>query len=247
MNSMEKYGIDSKNINISGNQTIGRIVSRSHDTYKAITETGEINTEISDSFKYEVKTMSDYPVVGDFVIIDIKKGFNYISEIINRKNQLMRKGKWDANSDDLIASNIDTIFVLMSLNNDFHTEKLKAYISISSNINAETIVILNKGDLIPEKTLDEAKDVTKGMKVIISSDISKEKNKIKDFIHEGKTVVFLGTEHDKIKLINKLFDNINLENQLTLLPGGGILINTPEMRELGIEGFHITEKFADIR
>ncbi|WP_313343569.1 GTPase RsgA [Sedimentibacter sp.] len=245
MNGMEKYGLDSKNINISNNQTIGRIISRNHNTYKAITESGEINAEISDSFKYKLGTMSDYPVVGDFVIIETQKGFNYISKIINRKNQLVRKGEWYANSDYLIAANIDTIFILMSL--DSHIEKLKAYISISSNINVEIIVILNKYESIPEKILDEVKDITKGMNVIISSDISKEKAKIKSFMHEGKTTVFLGPEHDKAKMVNKLFDNINLENQLTLLSGGCILINTPEMRELGIESFHITEKFADIR
>lgn len=248
MKDMERFGFDRQNIDVSENESIGRIISRSHDIYKAITNSGEINAEISKSLKFDAKTLADYPVSGDFVKIKTINGFNFITQIINRKNQLMRKGEWDANSDYLIASNIDTIFIMLSLDNDFHTEKLKAYISIASNLNTETIVVLNNNNSdIPDNIIDEINDLTKDMNVITSSDISKEKSKIQSYIKEGQTVIFIGPEHDKAKMVNKLFENINLENQLTLLSGGGILINTPEMRELGIESFHIAEKFADIR
>lgn len=243
MNNIDKYGALSESINISHNQTAGRIISKLHNTYKVIINSGEINAEISDSFKYKTENISDYPVVGDFVIVEEQKGFHYISGIIPRKNQLVKKGAWDANSDYPVAANIDTILILTNL----HTERLKAYINISSNINAETVIILIRDESATQKTPDEIKDITKGMNVIISSDILKDKNNITSFIHKGKTVVFLGPEHYKAKMVNKLFDDIGLENQLTLLPGGAILINTPEMRELGIESFHIEQKFADIR
>ncbi len=240
---MEKYGLDKNKVNVSDNQTTGRIISGNRDNYKAITQSGEITAEISDSFKYKINSMSDYPVVGDFVLIESKKGFYYINEILSRKNQLVKKGAWDANYDCPIAANIDTVFILT----DSDTENLKAYMSISSNINAETIILFNRDNSISEKELDNIMDITKGLKVIISSDISKEKNKILSLIHEGQTVVFLGPEHYKAKIVSEMFDSINLENPLTLLPNEAVLINTPEMRELGIEGFNITKKFADIR
>ena len=239
---MEKYGLDNNKVKVSDNQAIGRIISGNRDNYKAITQSGEITAEISDSFKYKINSMSDYPVVGDFVLIESKNGFYYISDILNRKNQLMKKGAWDANYDCLIAANIDIVFILT----DSDTENLKAYMSISSNINAETIILFNRDNSTSEKKLDNIMDITKGLKVIISSDISKEKNKISDLMHEGETVVFLGPEHYKAKIVSEMFDSINLENPLTLLPNGAVLINTPEMRELGIEGFNITKKFADI-
>ncbi len=240
MCNMKKYGFNSQNIKIINNENVGRVIAKSNNTYIIITNSSEVKAEISNN-------LTEYPVIGDFVNIETKNSINYISKIINRKNKLIRKGEWDANSDYVIAANIDIVFIMISLTNDFHTEKLKAYISIAENLNTETIVVLNKFKSdIPINIINEINDLTKDMKVIKSSDISKEKAKIKGCIHDGQTVIFIGPEHDKIKMINELFENVNLINQLSLLPDGGILIDTPEMRELGIENINILSKFADI-
>ena len=249
---MKKYGFIKKyESNISDNQKVGRIIAGHNENYKVITELGIIEAEVSDNFKYEAKTLNDYPVVGDFVVVEINQPTNN-STILNklkRKNELLRKGEWDVNYDHIVAANIDTIFICLSLNNDYNTEKLKAYISIARNSNLEPIILLTECDSFNniDKILNEVREHTKGLDVIITSGMDSDKFKsVKNYIHEGKTIVFIGPEHDKTKMANKLLGELQFENDLILLPGGGVLINTPEMRELGIESENITKKFADI-
>lgn len=251
---MKKYGLVRKHYNESNlpdKQKIGRIISKEAENYKIITELGVISAEVSDRFKYEARTPSDYPVVGDFVAVEINRHpvNSTIQQILKRKNTLIRKGEWDVNHDHVVAANIDTIFICLKLNNDFNIEKLQAYISIASKINSEQVVVLTECDSFNniDSVLTEVKEHAKGMDVIVTSDMDSDGCKsVKSYIQEGKTIAFIGPEHDKAKMVNKLLGDIHFGNDLVLLPDGGVLINTPEMRELGIESINITKKFADI-
>lgn len=251
---MKKYGLTKRYYNesdVSHNQKVGRIVQKTKDTYKVITNTGTLAAEISDRFEYGAGKLAEYPVVGDFVIVEInQQGFNStVLRILKRKNELMRKGEWEVNYDHIVASNIDTIFICISLDNDFNTEKLKTYISIATKCKAEPVLVLTECDSFNniDSILNNIKEHTQEMDVIVTSRMDKDDCKsVKDYIQDGKTVVFTGPEHDKIRMINKLFRDIHFENDLVLLPEGGVLINTPEMRELGIISSNTTKKFAEL-
>ncbi len=252
---MKKYGLIKKYYNestLSDKQKIGRIISKESENYKVITELGVTAAEVSGKFKYEATTPADYPVVGDFVVVEFNQqtADSTIQQILKRKNALIRKGEWDVNFDHVVAANIDTIFICLKLDIDFNIEKLQAYISIASKINSEQVVVLTECDSFSniDIILNEVKEHTKGMDVIVTSGMDGDGcRSVKSYIHEGKTIAFIGPEHDKIKIIDKLLGDINLKNDLVLLSGGGVLINTPEMRELGIESVNTTKKFADIR
>lgn len=251
---MKRYGLAKKyysEANLSGNQKIGRIILRENENYKVITEIGICWAEISDRFKYEIKSLFDYPVIGDFVTVEINQdGYNsIIHEILQRKNELIRKGEWEVNYDQVVAANIDTIFICLSLNNDFNIKKLKAYISIANKCKAEQILVLTEGDSFNniDNILNDIQEYTKDMDVVVTSGMDSDGCKsVKSYIQEGKTIIFIGPEHDKLRIVNKLLRNICFENDLVLIPGGGVLINTPEMRELGIESEDILKKFVDI-
>lgn len=246
---MKKYGLVKSFISesfLSDNQKIGRIISRDNENYKVVTECGIATAEISDRFKFNANSLLEYPVVGDFVIVEVNQdGFNStIFEILKRKNVLTRKGEWDVNYDHITAANIDTIFICLSLNNDFNIQKLKAYISIALSCNAEPVVILSECDsfLNIDSILSDVRNETKGMEVIVTSAMDRDNCKsVKNYITEGKTAVFIGPEHDKVKIVNKVLGDVCFEHNLLLLKGGGIIINTPEMRELGIESINITK------
>jgi ribosome biogenesis GTPase len=249
---IKKYGLIKKikNEHLTDKQKVGRIISRNNENYRIITECGILAAEVSNKLKYEAKSLSDYPVVGDFVIVEIENNLynSTIIEISERKNSLIRKGEWDVNYDHIVASNIDTVFVCLSLNNDFNIQKLKAYISIALNCNAESVIILSECDSFSniDNLLNEVRKYTSGMEVIITSDMDSDSYKsVKNFIKEGKTAVFIGPEHDKSKIVNKILGEVHFEDELVLIKGGGIIINTPEMRELGIESENITKKFVD--
>lgn len=249
---MKKYGLTKKYKNefLADKQKVGRIISRDNENYKVITEYGILAAEVSNKLKYEAKSLSDYPVVGDFVTVenDNNQLNSTIIEISERKNYLIRKGEWDVNYDHIIAANIDTVFICLSLNNDFNIQKLKAYINIALNCKAETVIVLTECDSFTniDNILKEVQEQTKEMEVIVTSDMDSDNYKsVKNFIKEGKTSVFIGPEHAKSKIVNKILGDIHFENQLVLINGGGIIINTPEMRELGIESENITKKFVD--
>lgn len=249
---IKKYGIIKKYNDkyLTDKQKVGRIISRDNENYKIVTECGILAAEVSNKLKYEAKSLSDYPVVGDFVTVEIDNNqFNStIIEISERRNSLIRKGEWDVNYDHIVASNIDTVFICLSLNNDFNIQKLKAYISIALNCKAESVIILSECDSFSniDNLLNEVSEHTSGMEVIVTSNMDSDGCKsVKSYIKEGKTAVFIGPEHDKSKIVNKILGDVHFENELVLIKGGGIIINTPEMRELGIESENITKKFVD--
>lgn len=249
---LKKYGLIKKikDEHLTDKQKVGRIISRDNENYKIITEYGILAAEVSNKIKYEAKTLTDYPVIGDFIIVEVENNLynSIIIEILDRKNSLIRKGEWDMNYEHIVASNIDNIFICLSLNNDFNIQKLKAYISIALNCNAESVIILSECDSFSniDTLLNEVMEHAKGIEVIVTSDMDSDSYKsVKNFIKEGKTAVFIGPEHDKSKIVNKILGGVHFENELVLIEGGGIIINTPEMRELGIESENITKKFVD--
>lgn len=247
---MKRYGFVKKyygETNFSGNQKIGRVISRENENYKVITEIGIYYSQMSEKFKYSAKSLGDYPVIGDFVSVEINKdNFNStIHEILKRKNELVRKGEWDENYDYVVAANIDTIFICLSLNNDFNIEKLQAYINVANKCTAEKILVLTECDSFNniDDILNNTQKYTNDMDVVVTSSMDGDGCKsVKSYIQEGKTIIFIGPEHDKVRMVNKLLRDICFENDLVLIPGGGVLINTPEMRELGIENKNILKK-----
>ena len=107
---------------------VARILSQSKDLYTAICENGELMAEISGKFRYEAERMSDYPAVGDFVMIDRNTdlhGNAIIHHLLKRKSVFIRKAAGKANEEQVVASNIDTVFICMSLNNDFNIRRVK--------------------------------------------------------------------------------------------------------------------------
>ena len=98
---------------------IGRVSTQYKNLYKVITENGEITAEISGKFHYSVKAFSEYPAVGDFVMvdrIDNSQGNGIIHHILTRKSVFARKVAGSKEELQVVATNIDTVFICMSLN-----------------------------------------------------------------------------------------------------------------------------------
>ena len=102
---------------------IGRISSQYKDLYKVMTEKGELLAEISGKFRFDVRVLSDYPAVGDFVMLDRLDSTNgnaIIHHVLTRKSIFERKAAGTSNDVQIVATNIDTVFICMSLNHDFN-------------------------------------------------------------------------------------------------------------------------------
>lgn len=248
---------------------LGRVVAQYKDLYKVATEKAEMLAEISGKFRYSSDELSDYPAVGDFVMIDREDemhGNAIIHNILTRKSVFVRKAAGTSNDVQVVAANIDTVFICMSLNSDFNLRRLERYLSITWDSRANPVVVLTKSDLCQDlpARISEIEKVALGVDVVITSSMIEEGYKdILKYIVPGKTVAFMGSSGvGKSTLINRLvgedmFKTLEIRKigkgkhattirQLIIIPTGGAVIDTPGMRELGVESVNLEKTFSDI-
>ena len=247
-----------------------RVMEQHRDLYKVVSENGELQAGVSGNFIYRANDNSDFPAVGDWVMIDRmddSTGNAVIHHILRRKSAFERKAAGTSNNVQIVAANIDTIFICMSLNADFNLRRMERYLSIAWNSMATPVIVLTKADLCSDlsQRLAELAKVSVGTDFVVCS--SKEENgyqEVLSYIKEGKTIAFIGSSGvGKSTLINRLFGrdilatneireddekgrHTTTHRQLLLLPGGGIVIDTPGMRELQLDSANLSRSFTEI-
>ncbi|MBP2630346.1 MAG: ribosome biosis GTPase RsgA [Firmicutes bacterium] len=248
---------------------IGRVISQYKDLYKVATENGELTAEISGKFRFAVKTLANYPAVGDFVMLDQighDSGNAIIHHVLTRKSAFIRKAAGTSNNEQIVAANIDIVFICMSLNDDFNVRRLERYLGVAWDSGAIPVIVLTKADLCENISarLSEIDAVAIGVDVLVTSSMSGDGFlSVRNYIENGKTIACIGSSGvGKSTLINRLIGEGVLETQairnddkgrhtttrreLIALPNGGIIIDTPGMRELGIESIDLIKTFSDI-
>ena len=269
---LKRYGISERFLQeatLYPDMVIGRICSQYKDLYKAVTPLGEIFAEISGKFRYAATCLSEYPAVGDFVMLDRsnnESGNAIIHQVLTRKSSFERKAVGTSRDTQIVAANIDTAFLCMALNNDYNLRRLERYLSIAWDSRALPVVVLTKADLCYnlEEKIAEVSSVASGADVLVTSAMSEDGySSIWSYIQPGKTVVFIGSSGvGKSTLINRLSDGEFLQTnetreddkgrhtttrrELLVLQNGGVVIDTPGMRELGVDGADLSRAFADI-
>lgn len=247
----------------------GRVISQSKGLYEVICERGKLMSEVSGKLRFEAKSALDFPAVGDFVLLDrntSENGNAIIHRVLERKSAFIRKAAGEANESQIVAANIDTVFICMSLNNDFNLRRLERYLAIAWDSGARPVAVLTKSDLCADlKTkIDEVKSTAIGVDIIVTSSFSDEGAKdLLPYIRKAETVAFIGSSGvGKSTLINRLSGNDSLKTgglrnddkgrhtttrrELFMLQNGAMVIDTPGMRELGIENADFSKAFADI-
>lgn len=247
-----------------------RVLSQEKGFYRIVTDKGEKMAEISRKFRFQTTVSSEYPAVGDFVFVNWNESGDsaIIESLLPRKSAFVRKAAGEPQKEQVVAANIDTVFLCMALNNDFNLRRLERYISIAWDSGAMPVVVLTKSDLHDDldNKLSEISSVAIGVDVLVTTSV--EENGYKEllpFLSEGKTVAFIGSSGvGKSTLINRLLGQEYLKTnglrnddkgrhtttrrELFLLPSGGMVIDTPGMRELGMwdNDTGIERTFADI-
>ncbi len=244
-----------------------RVILEHKQIYKVLCELGEKTAEVSGRFFHQAESRADFPTVGDWVAAALMPGENkaIIHGLIPRKSSFSRKAvlaggpKYGPGKTEqqVLASNIDTAFLVSGLDGNFNLRRLERYLTVTWDSGINPVIILNKADLSPdpETSVKEAESVAIGVPILAISATERDGiEQLYDYIEIGKTVVFLGSSGvGKSTIINSLIGrevqkvgevrdydhrgrHTTTHRELILLSKGGIVIDTPGLRELQLWG-----------
>ena len=249
--------------------TVGRITLQEKGMYRIRTIMGEQNALVSGKFQFDAQSPSDYPAVGDYVMASCADlDTAVIHQVLPRKSLFVRKAAGTSKTEQVVAANIDTVFLCMSLNNDFNLRRLERYLAVAWESGADPVVVLTKADLcadLPQKQR-EVEAIAMGVDILTTSAMELEGyRQIMPYITQGRTVAFVGSSGvGKSTLINRLLGEERLatdglrnddkghhtttQRELLFLPNGAMVIDTPGMRELGMwdAASGVEQTFGDI-
>ena len=247
----------------------GRITLQEKGMYRIFTSTGEQNALVSGKFQFDAQSVSDYPAVGDYVLVSrADPDTAIIHHVLPRKSLFLRKAAGTSQTEQVVAANIDTVFLCMSLNNDFNLRRLERYLAAAWESKADPVVLLTKADLCEDvvRKQAEAESIAMGVTVLTASAADADGyQQLMPYITVGKTVAFVGSSGvGKSTLINRLLGEDRLatdglrnddkgrhtttHRELLVLPNGAMVIDTPGMRELGMwdAASGVEQTFADM-
>ncbi len=238
--------------------SFARIIEVNKNNYKISDGQHEIFAELSGKFLFTIEKSTDYPTVGDWVVVQCFDDYSMaiIHHILPRKSLLKRKDPGKAVEFQLIAANIDYAFIMQSADANFNLNRLERYFVMINESKIQPIIVLSKTDLISEKELSEIKESidrfnNKYLFLPISNLNGDGLDTLKKELVPNKTYCLLGSSGvGKTTLFNRLlgeqrFDvnevrekdskgrHTTVRRQLVRLESGSIFIDTPGMRELG--------------
>lgn len=261
-----------------------RVIAQQKGKYQVYCADGEISAQLAGKFSYNNPLQKQYPAVGDWVVVYLVENFNrvIIQDVLERKNYFSRKmpisgGRKLKNGiidgglteEQVVAANIDTVFIICGLDDDFNIRRIERYLTLVYNSEASPVIVLNKVDICDEvtKRVQEVEGIAFGVPVYpISVTEKKGLEVFKSYLDYGKTVAFIGSSgvgkstltnyllgeiRQKIKMISKSTGkgrHVTTHRELMILPSGGMIIDTPGMREIQLWGGvqEVEQNFKDV-
>ena len=138
-----------------------------------------------------MQTVSDYPAVGDYVIAEWPEGDGnaVITGLFPRRSCFIRKAAGTGNREQVVAANIDTVFICMSLNKNFNIRRLERYLSIAYDSGATPVAVLTKADLCSDvgERIAEVQNAAPGVDVLAVSALDEDTGAVMRYILPGRT------------------------------------------------------------
>jgi ribosome biogenesis GTPase len=236
-----------------------RVAAENKQRYILFTEAGELTGEVTGKLLYSSETNAELPKTGDWVAVAIfkKEKKAIIHSVLERKTKLSRKAADRKTEEQILATNIDFVFVVQGLDNNFNLRRLERYVVSILESGAKPIIVLNKTDLVEEPTIMQrkVKEIMHGIPVILTNATrGLGIIDIRNILKVGFTGVFTGSSGvGKSTIINSLLDeqilrtsevsnsvkkgkHTTARREMLIIPDGGIVIDTPGMREFQLWG-----------
>lgn len=245
---------------------LARITAQHRGKYHVNTQQGHCLAEISGKLRYETDDLAMFPAVGDYVMVKREGDLAIIHHLLTRKSLFVRKAVGMQGQAQAVAANVDVAFLCMSLNQNYSLNRMERYLSAAWDSGATPVVVLTKADLCDdlEGAVAEVERISLYSDVIALSMFDQDiPQKFAPYFEQGQTCAFIGSSGvGKSTLINCLLgSNVIQTNQIgkgdkgrhtttgrQMLPCplGGVVIDTPGMREMGVDSADTNTTFADI-
>jgi len=248
----------------------GRVSLEHNHVYRVLTAEGEHLAEVAGRLKHEAQERVELPAVGDWVALRVDRAGarSQIKSVLPRVSAFARKSAGRTVVAQVIAANIDTVFVVFALDERFSLRAIERYLVVARQSGATPVVVLNKADLA-----DDAAEVLRGVQTtvgavpvyLVSARLGDGLSDLERYLGEGRTVALLGPSGvGKSSLVNRLVGaevlptgdvrtwdsrgrHTSVHRQLVRRAAGGLIIDTPGMRELQLwEADGVADAFTDI-
>ncbi|MDX6505425.1 MAG: ribosome biosis GTPase / thiamine phosphate phosphatase [Gaiellaceae bacterium] len=241
-----------------------RVAAQHRGAFDVLTEHGELRVQLAGRLRHEAASGAELPAVGDWVALRDET----IQGVLPRRSAFSRKVAWSQTEAQVVAANLDTVFVVSGLDGDLNPRRLERYLTLAWESGATPVLVLTKADLCADReaALFEVEQVALGVSAHVVSNVTGEGlDKLAQYLAPAKTVALLGSSGvGKSTLANRLLGeelqatkeiaedgrgrHTTSSRHLFQLPGGALLVDTPGLREVQLwdadEG--IQDAFADV-
>lgn len=250
-----------------------RVFRQDASGYSLMGESGEMTGSLPGRTKKEAASRAQLPAVGDWVLVEAPKdsGQVTIRKLLERKSWLSRKAPGDRVDEQIIAANIDTVFLVSGLDEDFNSRRIERYLVLARASGASPVIVLNKADLAVavevEAKTDQINRTAANTPIRLVSALTGEgMEQLRAYLYEGQTLALIGSSGvGKSTIINYLLGyekfptgevraddskgrHTTTFREMSLAPDGGLIVDTPGMREIQLWGDEtlLSTSFGDI-
>lgn len=249
----------------------GRVVLEHNHVYRVLTQDGELLAESAGSMRHRAEGRHALPVVGDWVALRVDPGGrSQIREVLPRRSRFSRKAAGRETEEQVIAANIETVFIVFGLDGPVKPRAIERYLVVAKHSGADPVVVLNKIDLVDDEVLREenasAEAVAGGAVVLqVSTKTGAGMDRLSAYLSVGRTAALIGPSGaGKSSIVNGLVGrevlptgevrpwdargrHTSVHRQLVVREAGGMIIDTPGMREVQLwEPDALEGTFAEI-